>query len=88
MLSATSDASAIVAFDMFYKVTRFAAMSYLIGAETFCLSSARGTQRKWGRIGSRNSTRIHVGFIADDRGLFAIAMFGEKIFGVILNHNE
>src|SRR5262249_36118137 len=34
LLSTTRDAMAIVAFDMFYKVTRFAAMSYLIGAET------------------------------------------------------
>src|SRR6202007_2145832 len=34
LLTATRDATAIVAFDMFYKVTRFAVMSYLIGAET------------------------------------------------------
>jgi O-antigen/teichoic acid export membrane protein len=88
LLSATSDASAIVAFDMFYKVTRFAAMSYLIGAETVLPHQTRAVHSGNGiGLGRATATGFMLGLLPMTAGLFAIAMFGEKIFGVILNHN-
>jgi hypothetical protein len=88
LLSATSDAAAIVAFDMFYKVTRFAAMSYLIGAETVLPHQTRAVQSGNGAgLGRATAMGFVVGLLPMTAGLFAIAMFGEKIFGAILNHN-
>lgn len=88
LLSATSDASAIVAFDMFYKVTRFAAMSYLIGAETVLPHQTRAVH---GENASGLVRATAVGFILGllpmILGILAVSMFGEKMFGIILNHN-
>lgn len=88
LLSATRDASAIVAFDMFYKVTRFAALSYLIGAETVLPQQTRAVH-SGNAAGLVRSTALGfiVGLLPLTVGLFAIAAFGERIFGVILNHN-
>jgi O-antigen/teichoic acid export membrane protein len=88
LLSAISDASAIVAFDMFYKVTRFAAMSYLIGAETVLPHQTRAVHSGNGAgLGRATATGFMLGLLPMIAGVFAIALFGEKIFGVILNHN-
>jgi O-antigen/teichoic acid export membrane protein len=88
LLSATSDASAIVAFDMFYKVTRFAAMSYLIGAETVLPHQTRAVHSgNEAGLGRATATGFMLGLLPMTAGLFAIVLFGEKLFRVILNHN-
>jgi O-antigen/teichoic acid export membrane protein len=88
LLSATREASAIVAFDMFYKVTRFAAMSYMIGAETVLPHQTRAVHSGNGAgLGRATAIGFTVGLLPMSVGIVAIAVFGEKIFGVILNHN-
>jgi O-antigen/teichoic acid export membrane protein len=88
LLSATRDASAIVAFDMFYKVTRFAALCYLIGAETVLPQQTRAVHRGNGAaLGRATATGFIVGLLPMTVGIVAITVFGERIFGVILNHN-
>jgi O-antigen/teichoic acid export membrane protein len=82
------NATAIVAFDMFYKVTRFAVMSYLIGAETVLPHQTRAVHNEDGAELSRATAKgFMVGLVPMTVGIVAIAMFGEKLFGVILNHS-
>ena len=89
LLSATRDATAIVAFDMFYKVTRFAVMSYLIGAETVLPHQTRAVHNQdAAALGRATAKGFMVGLLPMTVGIAAIALFGGKIFGVILNHNE
>ncbi len=89
LLSATRDASAIVAFDMFYKVTRFAALSYLIGAETVLPQQTRAVHSgNAAGLGRATAAGFIVGLLPLTVGIFAIAAFGERIFGAILNHND
>jgi O-antigen/teichoic acid export membrane protein len=88
LLSATGDVSAIVAFDMFYKVTRFAAMSYLIGAETVLPHQTRAVHNENASgFGRATATGFMLGLLPMTLGIFAVSMFGEKMFGVILNHS-
>jgi O-antigen/teichoic acid export membrane protein len=89
LLAATRDAAAIVAFDMFYKVTRFAVMSYLIGAETVLPRQTRAVhdQDAAGLVRATAKGFI-IGLIPMISGVAAITLFGEKIFGIILSHNE
>jgi O-antigen/teichoic acid export membrane protein len=88
LLAAARDATAIVAFDMFYKVTRFAVMSYLIGAETVLPHQTRAVHNEDGaELGRATAKGFVVGLVPMTSGIVAIAMFGEKLFGVILNHN-
>jgi O-antigen/teichoic acid export membrane protein len=88
LLVAVKDATAVVAFDMFYKVTRFAVLSYLIGAETALPHQTRaahdGDAERLVRATAKN---FLVGLLPMISGIFAIAIFGERLFGVILNHD-
>ena len=88
LLAAVSDATAIVAFDMFYKVTRFAVMSYLVGAETVLPQQTRAVHNE-DAAGLLHSTAkgFMAGLLPMISGIAAIALFGDKIFGVILNHD-
>jgi O-antigen/teichoic acid export membrane protein len=88
LLAVAMNATAIVAFDMFYKVTRFAVMSYLIGAETVLPHQTRAVHNEDGAELSRATAKgFMVGLVPMTVGIVAIAMFGEKLFGVILNHS-
>jgi len=88
LLAAARDATAIVAFDMFYKVTRFAVISYLIGAETVLPHQTRAVHNKdAAELGRATAKGFMVGLVPMTSGIVAIALFGEKIFDVILNHN-
>jgi O-antigen/teichoic acid export membrane protein len=88
-LAATRDATAIVAFDMFYKVTRFAVMGYLIGAETALPHQTRAVHsRDAARLVSITAKVLLVGLFPMLSGIVAIALLGEKVFAIILNHNE
>ncbi|MGJ5031918.1 hypothetical protein ACQR1I_34135 [Bradyrhizobium sp. HKCCYLS2038] len=87
LLAASRDAAAVVTFDMFYKVTRFAVMSYLIGAESVLPQQTRAMHDAdaAGLIGA-TAKGIMIGLLPMSAGIIAIAVFGEQIFGVILNH--
>ena len=88
LLAATRDAMAIVAFDMFYKVTRFAVMTYLIGAETVLPQQTRAVHNEDAAGLVRATAKgFIVGMLPMTSGIIAISLFGEKLFGVILNHN-
>jgi O-antigen/teichoic acid export membrane protein len=88
LLAAAMGATAIVAFDMFYKVTRFAVMSYLIGAETVLPRQTRAVHNEdAAELGRATAKGFMVGLVPMTSGIVVIAMFGEKLFGVILNHN-
>ena len=88
LLAAAKDATAVVAFDMFYKVTRFAVLSYLIGAETVLPHQTRAAHDEDTAALTRATMKGFVlGLLPMISGMLAIALFGEKIFGVILNHN-
>ena len=88
LLAAARDATAIVAFDMFYKVTRFAVISYLIGAETVLPHQTRAVHNKdAAELGRATAKGFLVGLVPMTSGIAAIALFGENIFDVILNHN-
>lgn len=88
LLALARDATAVVAFDMFYKVTRFAVLSYLIGAETVLPHQTRAAhdQDAAGLIRA-TAKGFAVGLLPMISGIVAISLFGEKIFGVILNHD-
>ena len=87
LLAAMRDATAVVAFDMFYKVTRFAVLSYLIGAETVLPHQTRAAHDKDAAGLIRATAKgFMVGLFPMISGIVAIALFGDKIFGVILNH--
>jgi O-antigen/teichoic acid export membrane protein len=89
LLAATRDATAIVAFDMFYKVTRFAVMCYLIGAETVLPHQTRAVHNHDASGLARATAKgFMIGLFAMVLGIVAIGMFGDKVFAVILNHNE
>ena len=89
LLAATRDATAIVAFDMFYKVTRFAAMSYLIGAETVLPRQTRAVHNgDAAGLAHATAKGFLIGLLPMISGIIAIGMFGDKVFAVILNHNE
>jgi O-antigen/teichoic acid export membrane protein len=89
LLAATRDATAIVAFDMFYKVTRFAAMSYLIGAETVLPKQTRAVHhRDAAGLVRATAKGFLIGLLPLASGLVAIGLFGERLFEVILSHNE
>jgi O-antigen/teichoic acid export membrane protein len=89
LLAATRDATAIVAFDMFYKVTRFAAMSYLIGAETVLPRQTRAVHNgDAAGLAQTTAKGFLIGMLPMVSGIIAIGMFGDKVFAVILNHNE
>jgi O-antigen/teichoic acid export membrane protein len=88
LLAATRDATAIVAFDMFYKVARFAVMSYLIGAETVLPQQTRSVHHDdLAGLTGATAKGIMIGLIPMVSGIVAIAAFGEPIFTVILNHS-
>jgi O-antigen/teichoic acid export membrane protein len=88
LLAAAMGATAIVAFDMFYKVTRFAVMSYLIGAETVLPRQTRAVHNEdAAELGRATAKGFMVGLVPMTSGIVTIALFGEKLFGVILNHN-
>ncbi len=88
LLAAAKDATAVVAFDMFYKVTRFAVLSYLIGAETFLPHQTRAAHDEDAAGLTRATLKgFVIGLLPMVCGMLAIALFGERIFGVILNHN-
>jgi O-antigen/teichoic acid export membrane protein len=88
LLAATRDAAAIVAFDMFYKVTRFAVLSYLIGAETVLPQQTRAVHNQDATGLSRATAKgFMVGLLPMASGIVAIAVFGEQLFGAILNHS-
>jgi O-antigen/teichoic acid export membrane protein len=87
LLAAVGDATAVVAFDMFYKVTRFAVMSYLIGAETVLPQQTRAMHDADAAGLARATARgAMIGLVPMASGVTAVAIFGEQIFGVILNH--
>ncbi|WP_407158550.1 hypothetical protein [Bradyrhizobium sp. STM 3557] len=89
LLAVVGDAEAIVAFDMFYKVTRFAVLSYLIGAETVLPQQTRAVHHEDATGLIRATAKgVMVGLLPMVSGVLAIALFGQKIFGVILNHND
>ncbi|WP_312014544.1 hypothetical protein [Bradyrhizobium sp. AUGA SZCCT0283] len=88
LLAATRDAATIVAFDMFYKVTRFAVLSYLIGAETVLPQQTRAVHNQDATGLARATAKgFMVGLLPMTSGIIAIAVFGEQLFGVILNHS-
>ena len=88
-LAATRDAAAIVAFDMLYKVTRFAVMGYLIGAETALPHQTRAVHNGDAKALTRITARAFlVGLLPMVSGIIAIGLFGERVFAIILNHNE
>ena len=73
---------------MFYKVTRFAVMSYLIGAETVLPRQTRAVHDEDAAGLARATAKgFMVGLLPMISGIVAIAGFGEKLFGVILNHH-
>ncbi|MBR1156016.1 hypothetical protein [Bradyrhizobium sp. JYMT SZCCT0428] len=88
LLSATGDGLAIVAFDMFYKVSRFAMMTYLIGAETVLPHQTRAlhNENAFG-LGRATAAGFLLGLLPMTLGVVAVSMFGERIFGTILNHS-
>ncbi len=87
LLAAMRDATAVVAFDMFYKVTRFAVLCYLIGAETVLPHQTRAAHDEdAGGLIRATAKGFMVGLLPMISGIAAIALFGDKIFGVILNH--
>ncbi|CAL78476.1 hypothetical protein; putative membrane protein, putative permease of the major facilitator superfamily (COG0477) [Bradyrhizobium sp. ORS 278] len=87
LLAASRDAAAVVTFDMFYKVTRFAVLSYLIGAESVLPQQTRAMHHA-DAVGLMRATAkgVLIGLLPMLAGIIAIAGFGEQIFGVILNH--
>jgi O-antigen/teichoic acid export membrane protein len=88
LLAAMRDATAVVAFDMFYKVTRFAVLTYLIGAETVLPHQTRAAHDEDAAGLIRATAKgFLVGLLPLVSGIAAITLFGDKIFGVILNHN-
>jgi O-antigen/teichoic acid export membrane protein len=88
LLAAAMNATAVVAFDMFYKVTRFAVMSYLIGAETVLPHQTRAVHNEDVAELSRATAKgFMVGLVPMTVGIVAIAIFGERLFGLILNHS-
>jgi O-antigen/teichoic acid export membrane protein len=88
LLAAAGDAMSIVAFDMFYKVTRFAVLSYLIGAETVLPQQTRAVHNEDAAGMIRATAKgVMVGLLPMVVGIVAISLFGEQIFGIILNHN-
>jgi O-antigen/teichoic acid export membrane protein len=88
LLAAARDAAAVVAFDMFYKVTRFAVLSYLIGAETVLPQQTRAVHNDDAAGLARGTAKgFMVGLLPMASGIVAIAVFGEAIFGLILNHS-
>jgi O-antigen/teichoic acid export membrane protein len=89
LLAAMRNATAIVAFDMFYKVTRFAIMGYLIGAETALPHQTRAVHKKDAtRLASITAKAVVVGLFPMLAGIVVIAFFGENMFAIILNHDE
>ncbi|HET7886753.1 MAG TPA: hypothetical protein VFL62_11045 [Bradyrhizobium sp.] len=85
LLTATRDAAAIVAFDMFYKVTRFAAMTYSIGAETALPQQTRAVHHNDAAGLARATGKgLLIGILPMATGIVAIALFGEKIFRLVL----
>ncbi|MGJ4951802.1 hypothetical protein [Bradyrhizobium sp. HKCCYLS20291] len=87
LLAASRDAAAVVTFDMFYKVTRFAVMSYLIGAESVLPQQTRAMHHADAAGLTRATVKgVMIGVLPMVSGIVAVAVFGEQIFGVILNH--
>jgi O-antigen/teichoic acid export membrane protein len=87
LLPFVGDATAVVAFDMFYKVTRFATMSYLIGSETVLPSQTRAVHRGDGPgLARATGLGIAVGLFPMIIGIVGISVFGQSIFGTIVNH--
>ncbi|MBR1231869.1 hypothetical protein [Bradyrhizobium sp. AUGA SZCCT0182] len=88
LLSATGDGSAIVAFDMFHKVSRFAMVTYLIGAETALPHQTRALHNaNASGLGRATAAGFLLGLLPMTLGIVAVSMFGERIFGTILNHS-
>jgi O-antigen/teichoic acid export membrane protein len=74
---------------MFYKVTRFAVMGYLIGAETALPHQTRAVHNGDAKALTRITARAFlVGLLPMVSGIVAIGLFGERVFAIILNHNE
>ncbi|MXP64652.1 hypothetical protein E0493_14965 [Roseomonas sp. M0104] len=81
------DALALVAFDMFYKVTRFATTAYFTVTETMLPHQTRAWHagdaaalRRWTRMA------FAVGAIPALAGAAVIGLFGDQFFGVLLGH--
>jgi O-antigen/teichoic acid export membrane protein len=73
---------------MFYKVTRFGVMSYLIGAETVLPQQTRAVHREDAAgLAGATAKGVMVGLLPMASGIVAIAVFGDKIFDVILDHH-
>lgn len=88
LLAAARDATAVVAFDMFYKVTRFAVLSYLIGAETVLPHQTRAVHNDDAAgLVRATSKGFVVGLLPMISGIIAIAVFGDGIFSLILNQS-
>lgn len=88
LLAAARDATAVVAFDMFYKVTRFAVLSYLIGAETVLPHQTRAVHNDDAVALARATAKgFVVGLLPMTSGIIAIAMFGDGIFSLILSQS-
>ncbi|MBR1155596.1 hypothetical protein, partial [Bradyrhizobium sp. JYMT SZCCT0428] len=86
--AATGDGAAIVAFDMFYKVSRFAMVTYLIGAETALPHQTRALHNENASgLGRATAAGFVLGLVPMTLGIVAVSMFGERIFGTILNHS-
>ena len=89
LLAATRDATAIVAFDMFYKATRFAVTSYLIGAETVLPHQTRAVHDEDASGLARATAKgFLIGLLPMVSGIIAIGMFGDNVFATILNDNQ
>jgi len=81
------EALALVAFDMFYKVTRFATTAYFTVTETMLPHQTRAWHagdaaalRRWTRMA------FAIGAVPALAGGLVVGLFGDRFFGILLGH--
>ena len=81
-----SDKSFIIAFDIFYKVIRFGAVSYSVAAETFLPSQTRAFYAKdTVRVMRHYRTVILLGLLPLGVSLLVLFGFGDRVFTILLS---
>ncbi len=79
----------LVAFDTYYKVTRFAASAYLVGSETFLPAQTRAYYAHDHEQLRRLTARIlAIGAVPAIGGIAVVALFGHEVFAILLSHGD
>jgi hypothetical protein len=78
---------ALVAFDVFFKVTRFGAQSYLVPNESLLPMNTRAIHERDGRKLLRNvAAALAISAVACAIGAGAVLLFGETLFRLLLKN--